>query len=194
MAASAACAYMDSSHTLDRAPHAEAAEVLRACCGSTRWVERMLDRRPFGSQDALLSAARAVWLDLSPDDWREAFADHPRIGDRDSLARRFPSTHHLSSKEQAGVDDAGEDVLDALARANQEYRGDLRLHLHRLRHRAYGGRDAGDAANAVEELAGDRNRRRRERTGRDYRAAPRVTGSRVAGTRRSWSSSWPRPS
>ncbi len=112
---------MDSSHTLDRAPHAEAAEVLRACCGSTRWVERMLDRRPFGSQDALLSAARAVWLDLSPDDWREAFADHPRIGDRDSLARRFPSTHHLSSKEQAGVDDAGEDVLDALARANQEY-------------------------------------------------------------------------
>ena len=95
--------------------------MLHACCGSTRWVERMLDRRPFESRARLLSAARDIWFALAPDDWREAFAHHPRIGDRESLARRFPSTHHLSSKEQAGVAAAGGEVLDALAGANDEY-------------------------------------------------------------------------
>jgi len=95
--------------------------MLHACCGSRRWVDRMLDRRPFGSRAALLSAARDVWFALGPDDWREAFGHHPRIGDRESLARRFPTTHHLSSKEQSGVASAGDDLLDALASANDEY-------------------------------------------------------------------------
>jgi 2-oxo-4-hydroxy-4-carboxy-5-ureidoimidazoline decarboxylase len=112
---------MESWQKLDRAPRAEASLMLHACCGSTRWVERMLDRRPYGSHDALVAAARDIWFELTPDDWREAFSHHPRIGDRQSLARRFPSTHHLSSKEQAGVASAGADVLDALAAANEEY-------------------------------------------------------------------------
>jgi 2-oxo-4-hydroxy-4-carboxy-5-ureidoimidazoline decarboxylase len=112
---------MDAWQRIDRAPRAEASAILRACCGSTRWVDRMLERRPFASQGALVSAAREVWFDLGPDDWREAFSHHPRIGDRESLARRFPATHQLSSREQAGVAGAAEDVLDALADANDQY-------------------------------------------------------------------------
>ena len=32
--------------------------------------------------DALQQAADQVWLGLGPDDWLEAFAAHPRIGER----------------------------------------------------------------------------------------------------------------
>ena len=94
---------------------------LEACCGSTRWAARMLARRPFASREALLAAARDEWFALDAADWREAFAAHPRIGDRESLAARFPDTHHLASREQAAVGDAAEDVLDALADGNRAY-------------------------------------------------------------------------
>ena len=81
----------------------------------------MLIRRPFGSRDALLLAARLEWNALDESDWREAFTHHPKIGDREELRRRFPATHTLSAREQAGVDDAPDAVLDALAAGNRRY-------------------------------------------------------------------------
>ena len=81
----------------------------------------MLQRRPFGTIDALLAASHDVWFSLTPADWQEAFADHPRIGDREALKKRFAETRHLASREQSGVDGASDDVLDALARGNREY-------------------------------------------------------------------------
>jgi 2-oxo-4-hydroxy-4-carboxy-5-ureidoimidazoline decarboxylase len=112
---------METWQALDRASPEAATRLLSGACGSRRWVERMEKRRPFGSRDDLLSAARAEWFALEPDDWREAFAHHPKIGDREALRQRFPATHHLSSREQSGVSGAPDDVLDALARANREY-------------------------------------------------------------------------
>ena len=96
----------------------------RSCsraCGSTRWVDRMMARRPFGNDARLLSAARIEWFGLTEADWLEAFSHHPRIGDRASLEARFPATHDLSSKEQAGVGGADADVIAALAEANERY-------------------------------------------------------------------------
>jgi 2-oxo-4-hydroxy-4-carboxy-5-ureidoimidazoline decarboxylase len=84
-------------------------------------VEQMLARRPFGSLENLLGVARTEWLALTPEDWREAFDHHPKIGDRESLRRRFPSTHQLSEREQAGVAGASEAVLDALSEGNRAY-------------------------------------------------------------------------
>lgn len=81
----------------------------------------MIARRPFASRDALLAAAREEWFALSPDDWREAFSHHPKIGDREALRARFPATHHLSEREQAGVSGASDDVLEALAEGNLAY-------------------------------------------------------------------------
>jgi 2-oxo-4-hydroxy-4-carboxy-5-ureidoimidazoline decarboxylase len=112
---------MDTWLAIDRAAPDEATRLLGTACGSSRWIEGMLRRRPFGSRDALLSAARVVWEGLTEDDWREAFNHHPKIGDRQSLRERFPSTHALSAREQAGVDDAPDAVLDALADANRRY-------------------------------------------------------------------------
>lgn len=114
---------MDSSRApdLDRASEADARVVLSRCCGSTRWVERMLARRPFGTLEHIRAAARAEWFALSPADWREAFTHHPRIGDRESLRSRFAATRDLSEREQSGAKGAAEDVLDALAEANATY-------------------------------------------------------------------------
>ena len=81
----------------------------------------MTDRRPFGSTESLLSAARDEWFALAPADWLEAFAAHPRIGDRAALERRFAGAGRLASQEQRGVQDASAATLDALADGNREY-------------------------------------------------------------------------
>ena len=81
----------------------------------------MMARRPFGSRESLLSAAQEEWQSLDEHDWREAFTHHPKIGDRAALRERFPATHDLSAREQAGVAAASDAVLDALAAANRRY-------------------------------------------------------------------------
>lgn len=112
---------MEQWQALDAAQPEDARRLLRACCGSERWVERMMHSRPFANRETVLSAARDVWLALDETDWKEAFSHHPKIGDRDALRHRFPETHHLSAREQAGVDGARGDVLGELASQNQEY-------------------------------------------------------------------------
>jgi 2-oxo-4-hydroxy-4-carboxy-5-ureidoimidazoline decarboxylase len=113
---------MDTWLRIDRGSEIEARASLAAACGATQWVARMLARRPFGSREALLRAAHDEWAALSPDDWREAFLHHPEIGDVTSLRERFPTTHDISSREQAGVGGASEAVLRRLAEGNRRYR------------------------------------------------------------------------
>ena len=107
--------------TLDDASAADARALLMRCCGSARWVDAMLSRRPFGDDATLLSAARDVWFSLDTPDWREAFSHHPKIGDRDAVRTRFAATRSLSEREQAGVSGAADGVLDALAEGNAAY-------------------------------------------------------------------------
>ena len=106
---------------INAAPPEAAEEMLRRACGSSAWVDRMMLRRPFGSDAALKQAAREEWFALTEDDWLEAFWHHPKIGDRSELEARFPKTHDLSEREQAGVATAREEVLDALAHDNAVY-------------------------------------------------------------------------
>jgi len=112
---------MDTWQAIDAGTTDAARHLLARACGSSRWIEAMMARRPFGCRAALLDAARSVWVALDEADWREAFAHHPAIGDRASLARRFPATHDLSAREQAGVEAATDAVLDALAEGNRRY-------------------------------------------------------------------------
>jgi 2-oxo-4-hydroxy-4-carboxy-5-ureidoimidazoline decarboxylase len=112
---------MELWRRLDAAPPAAARDLLHRACGSTVWVDRLLARRPFGSHEALLAAARHEWFALAESDWLEAFSHHPQIGDRAALAARFPSTHDLSATEQSGVSRANADVIGQLAEANQAY-------------------------------------------------------------------------
>ena len=81
----------------------------------------MLALRPFGATDVLLSAARREWFALTPEDWKEAFARHPKIGDREALRARFPVTHHFSEREQAGMSTPPDQIIEALAQGNAAY-------------------------------------------------------------------------
>jgi 2-oxo-4-hydroxy-4-carboxy-5-ureidoimidazoline decarboxylase len=93
----------------------------RRCCGSARWAETMASHRPFDSEAALLADAGRTWQDLSRDDWLEAFAAHPKIGDLDGLRAKFAATAALASREQSGVAGAPDEVLRALAESNRVY-------------------------------------------------------------------------
>jgi 2-oxo-4-hydroxy-4-carboxy-5-ureidoimidazoline decarboxylase len=99
----------------------DAVTLFRQCCGSKRWAEEMTMRRPFRSMQELQTVADEVWFSLSPDDWKEAFAQHPKIGDIKSLRKKFQHTAELASKEQSGVAGASEKTLKALAEGNNLY-------------------------------------------------------------------------
>ena len=112
---------MEPWQRLDLASTDEARALLLTCCGSARWADAMIERRPFGGRDALMAAAREASMTLTADDWKEAFSHHPRIGERNMRQDRFASTRHLAEKEQAGVAGAPGDVIDALAEVNRRY-------------------------------------------------------------------------
>lgn len=97
---------------LNHMPADVARRELMRCCGSREWVARMLARRPFNDQDALLTAANDHWRALDRSDWLEAFGHHPRIGERAT---------GWASKEQAGTETASQETLDALVQGNEEY-------------------------------------------------------------------------
>ena len=100
---------------------ADAHRAFERCCGCASWVERMVSRRPFVNLNHLLGIAYAFWMKLGPDDWREGFAHHPKIGDLESLRRRFASTADLALREQAAVASASQATLQALAEGNRAY-------------------------------------------------------------------------
>jgi len=96
-------------------PSEAAAGELLAVCHSPRWAGQVAAGRPYADLAALQKAADEAWMALSPDDWLEAFAAHPRIGQSGGGSPSW------SRQEQAGVGGAGQDVQEALARGNAEY-------------------------------------------------------------------------
>jgi 2-oxo-4-hydroxy-4-carboxy-5-ureidoimidazoline decarboxylase len=106
---------------LNALSEAEARALLLRCCGSSRWAAAMIGARPFASDDAVFAAADRTWWALGPEDWLEAFAAHPRIGDRASADSRHAATREWSREEQTAAVTADEEVRTALAAGNAEY-------------------------------------------------------------------------
>ncbi len=97
-------------------------EKLTNCCASERWVDRMVVERPFTvNNQFLLRDAAEFWWQMEREDWLEAFAGHPKIGDVESLRAKFESTRAWASGEQAGVAAASDETLQRLAQLNREY-------------------------------------------------------------------------
>ena len=106
---------------LNAATREQAASALLRCCGSARWVERVLARRPFASLAELQAVAKEAWSGLDRADYLEAFAQHPRLGaDPARLRERF-ATADWSTQEQSGVVLADEATLEALHDGNAAY-------------------------------------------------------------------------
>ena len=106
---------------LNAMPEGELAIRLRDCCGSSRWIERMLHERPFRSVEHLMTAAEAAWKHTAPNDWEEAFSHHPRIGERQSRAAVSAEASAWSAGEQALATEGDEQIRQELARASADY-------------------------------------------------------------------------
>jgi allantoicase len=90
----------------------EARRFFHTACASTTWIEQMMAGRPYRDVDTVVARATTSFDSLAEDDWLQAFAGHPRIGDRGD---------HVANREQSGTSGAGESVLAELAEANRAY-------------------------------------------------------------------------
>lgn len=104
----------------DHLPASEKSALLFQCCGSGAWVQKMMAMPPVEDLIDLFEDAEEKWYECSPDDWKEAFAHHPRIGDLDALKKRFAQDPFVSG-EQSSVTSASEAILTMLAQRNREY-------------------------------------------------------------------------
>jgi 2-oxo-4-hydroxy-4-carboxy-5-ureidoimidazoline decarboxylase len=102
-------------------PMDQAVSEILPCCGSKAWARGVADRRPIADESSLLSASDEVWRSLAESDWNEAFASHPRIGERRAGAAVSSESAAWSSQEQARVATAEDAVRIALAEANRRY-------------------------------------------------------------------------
>ncbi len=94
---------------------------LEKCCASKAWIDEMFKRQPFISVPALLKTSEDIWFSLKSPDWLEAFSAHPKIGDVASLKEKFQNTKDWAQSEQGQVKQAPDEVLEELARINQQY-------------------------------------------------------------------------
>lgn len=96
-------------------------EILHNCCGSATWVNKMLTVFPVNDLLDLFEYADEKWNECKKDDWLEAFEHHPAIGDVNSMNEKFYATADWAQVEQAGANDASQEILDALAEGNKSY-------------------------------------------------------------------------
>lgn len=100
------------------ASRTEAADALRPCLDIPRWIDELVDARPYSGLAALLEAGRGAANPFSPAEIEAALAHHPRIGERapgNSMEAR------LSQSEQTGLGEADTAVAQALAEGNRAY-------------------------------------------------------------------------
>jgi len=97
-----------------------ALQAMVACCAARRWAESMVSLRPIGSVETLSLTADQVWSTMKEPDWREAFAAHPRIGERKTPPGTTRSAS-WSKQEQSSTASAASQVLAGLAAGNALY-------------------------------------------------------------------------
>lgn len=102
--------------------NAEAIAELEKCCGSRWWCEQVAEGLPYCyGAEHFVGTVNDVFDRMPTEAWLEAFAAHPRIGDLDSLRMKFAGNREWSGGEQSGVSVATDEVLQALARGNDDY-------------------------------------------------------------------------
>ncbi len=96
----------------------QAAEVVRPALDIPRWLEAVVDARPYAHHDALRNTARTAAQPFSAEEIEGALAHHPRIGER---AEGDSAEAGLSRAEQAAVDPSDTDVQQLLREGNLAY-------------------------------------------------------------------------
>ena len=105
----------------DHLPAEKKRELLLQCCSSKCWADKMLTVFPVEDLVDLEECAEEKWYQCSEQDWKEAFQQHPKIGDINSLKQKYSATKTWAEGEQAGVSTASEEVLQKLSERNNKY-------------------------------------------------------------------------
>jgi allantoicase len=100
---------------------AEAEAMLRPCCGSRAWARRLVESRPFRDLADLLEASDRIWWNLERQDWLEAFAAHPKIGEKPIEKPGAERARRWSEQEQAGARGVPPEILERLNETNFLY-------------------------------------------------------------------------
>ena len=105
---------------LNSLPDYAARSVLLNCCGSLRWATAMTQLRPFTDTKQLLDQHATIYASLTPEDWKEAFAAHPKIGEeKNSISSG--QAQRWSQQEQSAAATTSLPLRNALQRRNEEY-------------------------------------------------------------------------
>lgn len=127
-------------------PEPEARRRLAECLDVPRWVDTVLEGRPYADLDALRAVATNA-AELDDRELEAALARHPRIGERAGAGH--DAAH--SAREQAGVDPSDADVAERLADGNRAYEERFdRVFLIRA-----AGRDAAEILSELERRLGN---------------------------------------
>ena len=108
---------LEEFNVLDRD---SARNTLRPCVDIDRWLDAVVDARPYVNLEDVLRVARESALPWTEAELDGALAHHPRIGETASGASAEAS---FSRSEQAGVDPKDTAVTDALVDGNRAYEG-----------------------------------------------------------------------
>ena len=125
-------------------------EAMLACCAARRWAEAMVALRPFSGVESLSLTADEVWSTMEEPDWMEAFAAHPRIGERKATTQKTTAAA-WSEQEQSSTAKRGTTGIGGPGRRQRTLRAALRLHVYCLCNGQKRRRNARDPSAAAEQ-------------------------------------------
>ncbi|MEO5890769.1 MAG: 2-oxo-4-hydroxy-4-carboxy-5-ureidoimidazoline decarboxylase [Ferruginibacter sp.] len=108
-------------HELNLLPEDALKHELFKCCGSTAWVNKMCPFFPMDDLVEMLEDAEGQWYACTEADWREAFTQHPKIGDTDLLTKKFADTADWAAGEQSAAAGGSQEIITELAAVNESY-------------------------------------------------------------------------
>jgi allantoicase len=106
---------------LNHFSRAQAAAALYDCCGSKKWMERMLAHRPYADDSALLDCAENAFEALGRKDWLTIFRSHPAIGAAKAKAKQTATAREWSAGEQSLAQKGSAETLAVLGAATEAY-------------------------------------------------------------------------
>lgn len=104
--------------TFNDAPCDAAIAAIKPCLDIPRWIDAMVEARPYADIDALLEHARSVAEPFTQAEIDGALAHHPRIGER---AHGGAAEARFSTAEQAGLGATSHAIEHALRQGNIDY-------------------------------------------------------------------------
>ncbi len=99
----------------------EKKRLLAECCNSASWIKKMIGIFPVQDLVDLLEYAEEEWYECNPAEWLEAFQNHIRIGDINSIEKNTTINSDWVKNEQAIFFKAAPAILESLKKENELY-------------------------------------------------------------------------